>query len=155
MSRPCTVRIRERPVGFTMVELSLTVVVLSLLTLIATPKVGALIHHGRVNRTTAVVAADLEAAFAMAARQRKPVRLSCACDSTRYRVVDRADGTVRLSRTLSGDADFGISGLVFSTNPVEIFPSGVASSPLTVTISGGGQTRQITMTTAGQVRILP
>jgi Tfp pilus assembly protein FimT len=138
-----------------MVEVGLTVVVLGLLTLIATPKVGALIHHSRVNRTAAVVAADLEAAFATAARQRKPVRLTCVCDSTRYRVVDRAGGTVRMSRTLNGDTDFGVSTLAFSTNPVEIFPSGVASSPLTVTITGGGRTRQITMTTAGQVRIVP
>jgi hypothetical protein len=138
-----------------MVELALTVVVLGLLTIIATPKVGELIHHGRVNRTTAVVAADLESAFAIAARQRKPVRLSCACDSTLYRVVDRAGGTVRLTRTLSGDTDFGIGALTFSTSPIDIFPSGVASAPLTVTISGGGRTRQITMTTAGQVRIVP
>lgn len=155
MSRPFTVRFGDSQTGLTLVELALTVVVLSLLTLMATPRVGAMIHRGRVNRATAVVAADLESAFAIAARQRKPVRLSCACDSTLYRVADRSGGTVRLSRMLSGDADFGINGLVFSTNPVEIFPSGIASSPLTVTISGGGRTRQITMTTAGQVRIQP
>lgn len=140
--------------GFTMVEMSLTIVVLGLLTLIATPKVATLISHSRVNATTAVVAADLETAFALAGRQRKPVRLSCACDSTRYRVADRAGGTVRLSRMLSGDEDFGVTGLTFSANPVDIFPSGVASAPLTVTISAGGYDRQVTMTTAGQVRIL-
>jgi prepilin-type N-terminal cleavage/methylation domain-containing protein len=155
MTIPRVVQVSARRAGFTMSELALTIVLLSLLTLIATPRVGALIHRGRVNRTTAVVAADLESAFAIAARQRKPVRLTCACDSTRYRVIDRAGGIVRLTRMLSGDTDLGISGLVFSTNPVDIFPSGVASSPLTVTISGGGHTRQISMTTAGQVRILP
>lgn len=155
MSRPLTARVGLGRTGFTMVEFALTAVVLGILALMATPKVGALIHRGRVNRATAIVAADLESAFAMAARQRRPVRLSCACDSTLYRVVDRAGGTVRLSRTLSGDADFGITGLVFSASPVDIFPSGIASAPLTVTISGGGRTRQITMTTAGQVRIQP
>jgi hypothetical protein len=82
------------------------------------------------------------------------VRLSCACDSVRYRIVDRAGGTVRLSRMLSGDTEFGVTGLAFSTSPLDIFPSGVASAPLTVTISAGGYARQVSMTTAGQVRIL-
>jgi hypothetical protein len=132
----------------------LTIVVLGLLTLIATPRVSRFISHSRVNRTTSVVAADLEAAFTMAGRQRKPVRLACACDSTLYRVTDRAGGTVRLARWLSADEEYGVTGLAFSATPVDIFPSGVASSPLTVTISAGGYSRQVTMTTAGQVRIL-
>jgi hypothetical protein len=38
---------------------------------------------------------------------------------------------------------------------VDIFPSGVASSADTVTIGAAGYTRQIVMTSAGLVRILP
>jgi hypothetical protein len=56
---------------------------------------------------------------------------------------------------LGGDTEFGVTGLVFSTTTLDIFPSGVASAPLTVTISAGGYSRQVTMTTAGLVRILP
>jgi hypothetical protein len=138
-----------------MIEVSLTVTVLGLVTLIATPKVGTLINHSRVNRTTAIVAADLENAFTLAGRQRRPVRLSCACDSLLYRASDLSGGTVRLSRVLGGDTEFGVTGLVFSTTTLDIFPSGVASAPLTVTISAGGYSRQVTMTTAGLVRILP
>jgi hypothetical protein len=72
-----------------------------------------------------------------------------------YRVVDRAGGTVRLNRMLLGDDESGVTGLAFSASPVEIFPSGVASAPLTVTISAGAYARQVTMTTGGHVRILP
>ena len=43
-----------------------------------------------------------------------------------------------------------------ATNAViDVFPSGIASAPLTVTIASGGWSRQITLSTAGQVRILP
>jgi prepilin-type N-terminal cleavage/methylation domain-containing protein len=141
--------------GFTVTELALTIVVLGLLTMITVPRLASLVNHSRVNRTTALVAADLERAFAMAGRQRKPVRLSCACDSVLYRVVDRTGGTVRLTRNLAGDDESGVTALAFNpTTPVEIFPSGVASSPLTVTISAGGYARQVTMTSAGQVRIV-
>jgi hypothetical protein len=91
----------------------------------------------------------------MAGRQRRPIRLTCTCGSVRYQAADRSDGTVRLSRTLAGDSESGVTALAFSTPQVDIFPSGVASAPLTVTISAGGYSRQIQMTTAGQVRVLP
>ena len=138
-----------------MVEMGLTIVIVALLTAISMPRIGTLLSHSRVNQSTAVVASDLETAFAIAGRQRRPVRLNCVCDSVLYRVVDRAGGTVRLNRKLLGDDESGVTALTFSTTPVDIFPSGVASSQLTVTISAGTYSRQITMTTGGQVRILP
>jgi type II secretory pathway pseudopilin PulG len=138
-----------------MIELMLTVSVLGLLMLISLPRIGTILTHSRVNRSAGVVAADLERAFALAGRQRKPVRLSCLCDSLGYRVVDRAGGTVRLTRLLGEYDESGVTGIAFSTTPVDIFPSGVASAPLTVTISAGGYARQVTMTSAGLVRIVP
>jgi prepilin-type N-terminal cleavage/methylation domain-containing protein len=147
---------RYARLGFTLVEMALAIVVMALLTAISMPRIATLLSHSRVNQTSAVVASDLQNAFAIAGRQRRPVRLSCVCASGAYSVVDRAGGTVRLSRTLLGDDESGVTALTFTpTTPVEIFPSGVASSPLTVTISAGAYSRQITMTTGGQVRIVP
>jgi hypothetical protein len=130
-------------------------VVLSLLLLIGTPRVSRYITQMRVQRATALVATDLEQAFAMAGRQRKPVRVDCNCPGVVYTVADRSGGTIRLTRALGADADYRLTTLTFSTAPVDIFPSGVASAPLTVTLGAGGYSRQIVMTTAGQVRILP
>lgn len=141
--------------GFSLVELSLAMVVLALLLAIGTPRVSRYITQLRVQRATAVVATDLEQAFAMAGRQRKPVRLDCNCAGMIYTVTDRLGGTVRLTRTLGADADYRLTTLTFSTAPVDIFPSGVASGPLTVTVGAGGYSKQVVMTTAGQVRILP
>jgi hypothetical protein len=113
--------------------------------------VGPALQRSQVNRATATVAADLESAFSMAARQRRPIRITC-CTAAGYTVADRAGGTVRLQRSLT---DFGVTTLTFSASPVDIFPSGVASSADTVTIGAAGYTRQIVMTSAGLVRILP
>jgi type II secretory pathway pseudopilin PulG len=137
------------------VELVLALAVVGLLTLMTIPRVGRIIQRARVNRATATVASDLEAAFSMAARQRRPIRISCNCAAQTYTLADRNGGTVRLRRSLSGDVDFGVTSLSFSASPVDVFPSGVASAPDTIRIGAGGWTRVITMTTAGQVRILP
>ena len=143
-----------------MVGLALTLTVFGLLTAISLPRVSTILRHIRINRTTSTIAADLESAFTLAARQRKPVRISCDCSNRGYTLADRTGGTIRLSRSLSSN-DYGVGTLTFSNASVvanatvDVFPSGIASAPLTVTIASGGWSRQVTLTTAGQVRILP
>ena len=129
----------------------MVIAVVGLLSLIAQQQVSGTIRRSQVNRATAAVAADLESAFTMAARQRRPIRISC-CTNGSYTFADRTGGTVRLQRSL---LDYGVTTLTFSTSPVDIFPSGVATSADTVTIGAGGYTRRIVMTSAGLVRILP
>ena len=88
-------------------------------------------------------------------REGKPIRLVCSCDSGRYQLTDRSGHTVRLTRELAADSSYAVESLVFSATPVDIFPSGTASSADTVTISTGEYARRIIMTTSGEVRILP
>jgi prepilin-type N-terminal cleavage/methylation domain-containing protein len=151
-TRPSSVNPLTRGrLGFTLVEMAIAIVVASLLGLMAQQQVSAIIRRTQVHRATAVVAADLESAFSMAARQRRPIRISC-CTGVGYTFTDRNGGTVRLQRSL---IDYGITTITFSTTPVDVFPSGVATSADTITIGAMGNTRRIVMTSAGLVRILP
>jgi Tfp pilus assembly protein FimT len=136
-----------------MVELALTFTIIAIMAAMMIPKFGRVMQATRVNRTAAIVASDLETAFTLAARNRRPMVLSWD-GGTNYTVADRA-GNVRLSRTLGGDSDLGSVTVTFSATPVDIFPSGVSSLPDTVWITSGPSTKTIVMTTAGQVRILP
>ena len=139
-----------------MVELALTFTIIAILSAMMIPKFGRVMQATRVNRTAAIVAADLEAAFTLAARYRKPMRLSCACGvGGSYTVADRTGGTVRLRRTLGEDSDLGSVTLTFSASPVDIFPSGVATAPDTVRITSGISSKTVVASTAGLVRILP
>jgi prepilin-type N-terminal cleavage/methylation domain-containing protein len=141
--------------GFTMIEMALAFAIIGILTVIMVPKIGRVIQANQVRRATAQVAGDLERAFTLAARYRRPMRLACVCGSGTYTVADRTGGTVRLSRNLRADGDLGILTVTFSRTPVDIFPSGISNFPDTVRITSGISTRRIIMTTAGQVRILP
>jgi type II secretory pathway pseudopilin PulG len=139
--------------GFTMVELALTFTIIAIMSAMMIPKFARVMEATRVSRTAAIVAADLEAAFSLAARYRKPMRLSCDCANATYTVADRTGGTVRLSRTL-GDSELGNVTLAFA-GTVDIFPSGVATAPDTVWITSGASSKTIVVSTVGQVRILP
>ncbi len=141
-----------------MVEMGLTLVVIAIMTAMMVPKIGRVMQATRVNRQLAIVAADLEQAFTLSARFRRPMRLTCTCGTQTYTIADRSDGTVRLSRRLGADEDLGTLTLTFTTNPaggtVDIFPSGVSSASLTVTITSGISTRAVSLSTAGHVRII-
>src|SRR5687767_14304831 len=91
----------RREGGFTMVELALTFTIIAIMAAMIIPKFGRVMQATRVNRTAAIVASDLETAFTLAARNRRPMVLSWD-GGTNYTVADRA-GNVRLSRTLGGD----------------------------------------------------
>jgi type II secretory pathway pseudopilin PulG len=138
-----------------MVEMALTLCVIGIMTAMMVPKIGRIMQATRLNREIALVAADMEQAFTLAARYRKPMRLSCTCGTQTYTIADRTGGTVRLSRTMGADADLGTLTLAFSASPVDIFPSGVATAPDTVRITSGISTRAVVLTTAGQVRVIP
>jgi Tfp pilus assembly protein FimT len=141
--------------GFSVVEVSLTLIVLGLLTLIGLPRIRQTAARHRVDRAAVLVASDLEQAFAIAQRERKPVRLACTCESGHYQVTDRSDGAVRFARTLTADSNYAVESLAFSSRVVDILPSRSASSADTVTISAGEYTRRIIMTRSGEVKILP
>ena len=141
-----------------MVELAMVFALIGILTLMGVPKIRQVIRASQVKRSAALVAADLERAFTIAGRYRKPMRLACVCGSGTYSVADLAGGTVRLSRNLRADNQLGTMTLTFSETPVDVYPSGVAvitTPPLTVRITSGNSTRAVTITTAGQVRIVP
>jgi prepilin-type N-terminal cleavage/methylation domain-containing protein len=141
--------------GVSLIEVSLALIILGVIALIGMPRLGQSIARHRLDRATALVASDLESAFAIAQREGKPVRLACSCESGRYQLTDPSGRTVRLARALTTDSSYAVQGLAFSTTPVDIFPSRTASSADTVTISSGGYARRIVMTTSGEVRILP
>jgi type II secretory pathway pseudopilin PulG len=143
-----------------MIEMVLTFTVIAIMTAMMVPRIGTAMRTNQVNRSISLVASDMEAAFTLAARQRKPVRIDCTCGTGGYTVADRA-GTVLMQRNVRGDGDLGVMTLTFTpgaptnTLPVEIFPPGIGDKTLTVRITNGASTRAVFVTTAGQVRIIP
>lgn len=141
-----------------MIELALTLTVIAIMTAMMIPRFGRVMNSTRVNQSVAILAADMEQAFTLAGRNRKPMRISCTCGTGTYTIADRTGGTVRLRRTLR-DGDLGNMTLVMTTgsgaSTVDVFPSGVSTTPLQFRITAGNSTRAVTLSTAGQVRIIP
>jgi len=139
--------------GFTLPEMLIAIVLIVILAAMAAPATSKQLRRGRVNQAANVVAADLESAVSYAARLRKPVRIT-RTSATSFTVADRATGTVLQRRELGADTEWKVSGITFSTATVDVFPAGIASASLTVTLSENGYSRQVRFSRAGLAQVI-
>lgn len=142
--------------GFTTIELIIIVTIIGILAGIAGPATSRIVRHSRTNRAAMVIAADLQNAFAVAARQRQPVRITADAASKSYQFTDRATGKVLRIRSFYGDtSEYRLSKLEFNPTQIDVFPSGVSSAPVVVDLANGDYARKITASTAGFIRVVP
>ncbi len=149
---PFQPRCLTREAGITLMELMASLVVLVLVISVASRPMARTVQRDRVNRAAAVLAGDLELAFALAGRQRAPVRIVFDSTGMQYSLTDRKTGTVYRSRALGPGSDFTVTTLRFVPAVVDVFPTGVASGPLAITVGASGYTRNITMSRASTIR---
>ena len=143
-------------VGFTLLELLVVVLIVGILASMTGPAMSRIVRHNRVNRSATIIAADLQNAFAVAARQREPVRIQANSATKSYQFVDRKTGAVLRIRTFYGDtSEYRLTSLVFTPSTIDVFPSGISSAALTVDLANGDYVRQVKASTAGFIRMLP
>src|SRR6476620_3604171 len=140
--------------GFSMVEILVVVGIVGILATMAGPAMSRIVRHQRTNRAAMVIASDLQNAFAVAARQREPVRIQADANTRSYQFIDRKSGAVLRIRTFYGDtSEYRLSSLVFSPATLDVFPSGISSAPVTISLANGDYSKTITASTAGFIRV--
>jgi prepilin-type N-terminal cleavage/methylation domain-containing protein len=147
--------ITRRRSGFSMLEMLVVMLVISLLVKISVQKISRVIRHERVNRAAQVLVMDLQNGFAMAGRQRAPVRLTFTTSTKTYVFSDRASGTVLQTRVMSTGADYSLTSMSTTATTVDILPNGIGSTAFEVTLTNGDYSRKVTASTAGFVRMNP
>jgi type II secretory pathway pseudopilin PulG len=139
-----------------MLEMLLVMIVIGILITIALPRMGTIIRHERVNRAAQVVTQDLQNGFAMAGRQRAPVRLTFYPSEKKYVFTNRSSGQVLQTRLLSEGADYSLTALtVEPTTTIDILPNGIGSASFIVTVTNGDYSRKVSASSAGFVRMSP
>ena len=66
----------QRRSGFSMIELLIVFIVFGLVVMISIRSVGDTIRRERASKAASILGADIEQAFAIAARQRRPVMMA-------------------------------------------------------------------------------
>ena len=142
-----------RAAGFSLLELVIVLGLMGMATAITFPTISRITTHSRVNQAAMVVAQDLSLASSAAARERKPIRIARGADRASITLSERAGGKLLSTRWLGRGDAYGLDSIAFSVSPVDLFPSGMTSSALSVMLWSGTYSRQVTMSRAGWVRV--
>ena len=145
-------RVRPRR-GFSILELILVIVVVGILATISGGKVQEVMTQQRVYRASNVVQTNVEVAWALAARNRRPIRITWDSATRQMRVTDRA-ATTNFRRTSLGQDPYGLrpGSVTFSKPTLEVFPDGLADDTLLITLSSTGVTKRVWVSRAGLVQ---
>lgn len=139
--------------GYTLIELAIVIAVMGILTSVAYWRMGPGLMQARVNRAAWTIAADLQYAQLVAARQRRPVVVIVTPSLQSYAIRDQATATVFRQRFLGPDTDFQLDSLNATPTTVEVFPTGVASETTIFRVALRGYDKEVRLTRAGQIRI--
>ncbi|MBM3907568.1 MAG: prepilin-type N-terminal cleavage/methylation domain-containing protein [Gemmatimonadetes bacterium] len=138
--------------GFTAIEMLIVVVVIGVMAATVMPRISRIVAEERVRKLQGAVATDLELAFALASRQRKPVTVTYNIGTKTLNITNVANGTVLKSRYLGQSQTFSTTAVTFTPSAgITVFPAGLATAACTVTVSNGSFTRRIAVTRAGLV----
>ena len=142
--------------GFTLLEVLVVLTIMVILAGLGGVRLVSGFEHAKVRRTAAMLSADLQYAQGLAARQRKPVVVIFNPSLRFYIIRDRGSAVVYRQRFVGDETDYGVETL--TSNPssaVEFFPNGAARTTTTFTIGVKSYQRRVTLTQAGQIRLLP
>ncbi len=146
----------DRRSGFTILEMLAVIVIVALIMGISIGRISAIITQQRLNRAAVSLSSDLQAAFSLAQRNRKPVTIAFSDSTMELSVADAASGTV-LRKTSLGNFNLTASNVTLSRSTLNVYPAGLAGDSLSITLSAtvGSTTysQRVRMTRGGLVQI--
>jgi prepilin-type N-terminal cleavage/methylation domain-containing protein len=141
--------------GFTLLELMLVIVMLGLVSLVSFRRVGAMTTQWRVNRAAQAYGEELQAAFAIVGRDRRPVSISLRKDSMQVRITNRDSSVVYRKRDIGRWSAYKLDSANVQPSKLnlEVYPPGLAADSLQIEITREGKYRRVRMLRGGLVQI--
>jgi prepilin-type N-terminal cleavage/methylation domain-containing protein len=151
-------RLRARP-GFSLMEMLVVVILIGIIMSIAGVRVSGMMTQQKVIRAASTIQTQLETAYAMAGRNREPMKIvfSTSASAIVLKVTNR-DGTMTFGSTDFRQLGLTNGNVTTSSSDVTVFPNGFASDTLSVQVSvtrnGATYSRRVRMSRAGLVKVI-
>jgi prepilin-type N-terminal cleavage/methylation domain-containing protein len=151
-------RVRLRR-GFTLIELLIVMGVTGIIVTLSMGRTSRMITAWRVNAAAQAIQNDLQSAFAIVGRNRKPLVVSIDKTKMQLRLVSRTGVDTFRLRALGASSTYKLEASNVTVSPsttpttLEIYPPGLASDSLSIIIKKDGTARRIRMLRGGLVQI--
>jgi prepilin-type N-terminal cleavage/methylation domain-containing protein len=152
-------RLRARP-GFSLMEMLIVVILVGIIMSVAGVRVSGMMTQQRVIRAAGTIQTQMETAFAMAGRNREPMKIVFATGASAITIkTTNRDGTVTFG-TPTDLKRLGLSNgnVTASSNEITVFPNGFASDTLSIQVlvvrNGVTYKRIVRMSRAGLVKVI-
>ena len=136
-------------------ELLIVMLIMGVMAQLSMGRVHALMNQQRVVHAASAIRNDLEAAFQIAARNRKPVQIKWDAANQQFIIGDRS-GSMFYRKTNLGRQAYGFQNgeVTVSQSPLQVYPNGLAAAELVITINSQGVKKMIKMSRAGLVQVV-
>ena len=140
--------------GFSLVEILVALGLVGIALYIALPRVSRLSNQSRVERAAQTLQAEVQQAFAIAGRNRTPIRLAWSAAALQLQVTNLAGNEVYRRTGVGTGSGFGLnsSNVTFTPAVLTVFPNGLANDSLVIVVSRSGATRRISVARSGMLR---
>jgi prepilin-type N-terminal cleavage/methylation domain-containing protein len=145
--------------GFTMIELLIVMGIIGIVVTMSMGRTSRMITAWRVNSAAQAMQNDLQSAFALVGRNRKPLVVSIDKAKMQLRLVSRSGTDTFRLRAFGASSTYRLQGSNLTVYPtttpttLEIYPPGLASDSLSILIKKDGVARRIRMLRGGLVQI--
>jgi type IV fimbrial biogenesis protein FimT len=150
-------RIKRSPraAGFTLVELLVTVAIIALVSSVAATNVVRQMPRQRLNSAAKQMAWNLRALRMQAISQNRSVTVTFINEYVYTIWTDsNANGTAETGEVQTKNISSNYSGVTLaSTNNPVFNPTGTVSNLASITFTGAGSSKVITMTAAGEIKL--
>jgi type II secretory pathway pseudopilin PulG len=137
-----------------MIELLFVVVIIGIVSLLSLNGTTSAMTGWRVSRAAQAYGEELQSAFALVGRNRRPFTVTMDTVAMELRITDR-NGTIYRRQSFGTMSEYALQSqnITASRLSLEIYPPGLAADSMTIVISRLGKTRRIRLLRGGLVQI--